>query len=102
MKEGRKKELDNLWNKTRVWQLMEDCSVEKEKELFSDIEEYKGTGLEIPVNAESYEMEKVAEILGKALNSKDECYEYLESFNEKFMDAIYKTSFDSMIFKYFN
>ncbi|WP_138268344.1 MULTISPECIES: hypothetical protein [Anaerofustis] len=102
MKKERKKELDNLWNKTRIWLLMEDCSLEKEKELFSGIEEYKGTGLEIPVNAESYEMEKVAEILGKALNSKDECYEYLESFNEKFMDAIYKTSFDSMIFKYFN
>lgn len=51
MKEERKKELDNLWNKTRVWLLMEDCSVEKEKELFSDIEEYKGTSLEIPVNA---------------------------------------------------
>ena len=102
MKEERKKELDNLWNKTRVWQLMEDCSIQKKKELFSDIEEYKGTSLEIPVNAESYEMEKVAEILGKALNSKDECYEYLESFSEKFMDAIYRTAFDSMIFKYFN
>lgn len=47
-------------------------------------------------------MEKVAEILGKALNSESEYDEYLKSFSEKFMDAIYKTSFDSMIFKYFN
>lgn len=102
MRKERKEELDNLWNKTRIWQLMEDCSVEKEKQLFSDIEEYKGTCLEVPVNAEFYEMEKVAEILGNALKSKSEYDEYLKSFSEKFIDAIYDTSFDSMIFKYFN
>ena len=94
----KKKKIDNLWKGTRVWNYIKLISEDKYEEaqaLFLYIpEEYKGTAVE--VNMFVYEATLCRELVLAELTSYEEYIEYLKTFDEKMLDALYRTDlFDS-------
>ena len=98
MTRQRKTEIDAVWRDSRVWEFINSSSDEEKMKIFDSIEEYKGTALEIPSIAKDYELEQVAEKIGRALKSKSEYESYLKSLSPKELEAFYQTGLDHMIY----